>query len=218
MTRFPFTLILGALPLLTASSQTPAARKPEPPSKPVVAVADSSDDESDPENAKFLFGLAGGALSYSAGRDEQSVGAIVRWAPVNWLSLSATPTSVRAREVAVGTVPATTRSGLTDLPLEVTLAHRLEGAAWSPSFAASLGVTLPVGDTASGLGSGEVGYSASGGVGFSPAERLWVHLGAGRSLTRFSVQSAFSSGTGWGDASAGIEPLVWRALPMVKIA
>ena len=70
-------------------------------------------------------------------------------------------------------------------------------------MAASLGVTLPVGDTASGLGSGEVGYSASGGIGFAPAEGVWVHAGAGRSLSRFSVQSAFSSGSGWGDVSAG---------------
>ena len=120
-----------------------------------------------------------------------------------WLSLSATPTSVRASEPAVSlTGPASTRSGLTDLPLEATVSHGF-GGALSPSVAASFGVTLPIGDTASGLGSGELGTSVSGGIGFSPAERVWVHLGAGRSLTRFSVQSAFSSGTGWGDASAG---------------
>jgi hypothetical protein len=152
----------------------------------------------------FLFGIAGGALSYEGGRSEQALGAVVRWVPTPWLSLSTTPTSVRAKEIATTTLPAATRSGLTDIPVEATLAYGFGGVAWSPSVAASLGATLPVGDTASGLGSGEVGYSASGGIGFSPAERLWVHLGAGRSLTRFSVQSAFSSGTGWGDASAGV--------------
>ena len=151
----------------------------------------------------FLFGLAAGALSYDAGRDERALGAIVRWVPSRWFSLSATPTSVRAREAATTTLPATNRSGLTDLPIEATLSRGFSGARWSPSVAGSFGVTLPVGDTASGLGSGEIGYSTSGGLGFSPVENVWVHIGAGRSLTRFSVQSAFSSGTGWGDISAG---------------
>jgi hypothetical protein len=41
-------------------------------------------------------------------------------------------------------------------------------------------------------------------VGFSPASRVWVHLGAGRSLTDVAMQSAFTSGNGWGDASAGV--------------
>ncbi|MEP7002526.1 MAG: hypothetical protein ABI969_18690 [bacterium] len=152
----------------------------------------------------FQFGIAGGALSYEGGRSEQALGAVLRWVPTTWFSLSTTPTSVRAKEIATTTLPATTRSGLTDIPIEATLAYGLGGVSWSPSVAASLGATLPVGDTATGLGSGEVGYSASGGIGFSPAERLWVHIGAGRSLTRYSVRSAFSSGTGWGDASAGV--------------
>lgn len=201
MKKLLFGLALVATSGATVWAQMPLSKiAPAPSTKADTA----RDDDDDALGRTFLFGLAGGALSYDGGRDEQALGAVLRWVPVRWFSLSATPTSVRARETAVGTLPATTRSGLTDIPVEATFSHRFRGVAWSPSVAASLGVTLPVGDTASGLGAGEVGYAASGGFGFSPAEQLWVHLGAGRSLTRFSVQSAFSSGTAWGDASAGV--------------
>ena len=194
---------------LTLSASPAFAQKPAKPAKPAAPVikADTTDDDSsddgDPGGRRFLFGVAGGALNYDAGRSEQALGAVMRWVAAPWLSLSATPTSVRANEVATSTLPSRSRSGLTDIPLDATLSHGFAGVSWSPSLAASLGVTLPVGDTASGLGSGEVGYSASGGIGFAPAEGVWVHAGAGRSLTRFSVQSAFSSGSGWGDVSAG---------------
>ena len=65
-------------------------------------------------------------------------------------------------------------------------------------------MSLPVGDTATGFGAGKVGYSASAGFGFSPASSVWIHLGAGKSLTDVAMQSAFSNGSGWGDASAGV--------------
>ncbi|MDQ2667067.1 MAG: transporter [Gemmatimonadota bacterium] len=165
--------------------------------------ARSVHDEDDDESAHHvLFGIAAGELTYDAGRREQALGAVVRWIPTPWLSLSTTPTTVRASESATSTLPASTRSGLTDVPVEASVAHGF-GGFMKPSVALSLAATLPVGDTASGLGSGEVGYATSGSVGFTPTEGVWVHLGAGRSLTRFSVGSAFSSGTGWGDASAG---------------
>lgn len=204
MKRLLFGLALVATSGSTVWAQMPLSKIAHAPSTKTIAPGNDEKDDDDAPGRTFLFGLAGGALSYDGGREEQALGAVLRWVPVRWLSLSATPTSARARETAVGTLPATTRSGLTDIPVEATLSHGFGGVVWSPSVAASLGVTLPVGDTASGLGAGEVGYAASGGLGFSPAERLWVHLGAGRSLTRFSVQSAFSSGTGWGDASAGV--------------
>ena len=199
------TLVLG-LGLLTLMSPVAMAQKPAAKTAPAPAAkADTTSDDTDEEGGgrPFQFGIAAGALSYDAGRDEQALGAVLRWAPTPWFALGATPTSVRARQAAFGTLPATTRSGLTDIPVEATLSHGFAGIPWSPSLAAAFGATLPVGDTASGLGSGEVGYSVSGGLGFSPAEKLWVHVGAGRSLTRFSVQSAFSSGSGWGDVSVG---------------
>ena len=194
-------LTLAAFP--TFAQKTPAkAAKPVAPAVK-VDTTDDSDDEGDEGVRHFRFGIAGGALNYDAGRNEQALGAVMRWVPVSWLALSATPTSVRATEAGSATLPSRTRSGLTDIPLDATLSHSFAGVTWNPSMAGTLGVTLPVGDTASGLGSGEMGYSASGGVGFSPVEGVWVHASAGRSLSRFSVQSAFSSGSGWGDVSAG---------------
>jgi len=201
-----FSTMLAGLTLATSPAFAQKPAKPAKPAAPVVK-ADTTDDESsdDGDNGgrRFLYGVAGGALNYDAGRSERALGAVMRWVPAQWLSLSATPTSVRANEAATSTLPSRTRSGLTDIPLDATLSHGFPGVLWSPTVAASLGITLPVGDTASGLGSGEIGYSASGGVGFAPAEGVWVHAGAGRSLSRFSVQSAFSSGSGWGDVSAG---------------
>jgi len=94
------------------------------------------------------------------------------------------------------------RTGLVDLPVDVTVQHSFQ-APWSPGVALALGASLPLGDSASGFGAGRVGYSASAGLGFSPASKVWVHLGAGRSLTDVVMQSAFSSANGWGDASAG---------------
>lgn len=200
-------LVCLAVPLLSAAAvaQKPK-RSPTSPALPAPQRDSTNADEDDDERvgqARVQFGVAGGALQYSGGRTEQALGGVLRWIAQPWLSLSVTPTSVRATEPAVtSSTVGITRSGLTDLPMEATVSHGF-GGALSASLAASIGATLPVGDTASGLGSGNVGYSVSGGMGFSPAERLWVHLGAGRSLTRFSVQSAFSSGTGWGDVSAG---------------
>ncbi len=205
------TCLLRALGLacsfVAIASSIAGAQKPVSATSPASATKvqqSSSDDDEGDGGSPFQFGLAGGALSYDGGRSEQALGAVLRWLPVRWFSLSTTPTSVRAQQVATSSLSATSRSGLTDVPVEATLSRGFAGVPWSPSVAGSLGVTLPVGDTASGLGAGEAGYSASGSLGFSPAEAVWVHLGAGRSLTRFSVQSAFSSGTGWGDASAGV--------------
>ena len=94
------------------------------------------------------------------------------------------------------------RSGIVDLPLEATLQHGFKGPG-SPSLAFALGVSLPLGDSATGFGSGRVGYSASGGLGFSPSSRVWVYLGAGRSLTDVPMQSAFSSGSGGATRARG---------------
>jgi len=152
----------------------------------------------------LLFGVAGGALSYEGGRQEQALGAVVRWVATPWLSLAATPTMTRVREPSSVTAGALqTSSGPVDLPIDATLSYGFH-APWSPGVALGIGVSLPVGDTATGFGAGRAGYSGSAAFGFSPSERVWVHLGAGRSLTDVSMQSAFTSGSGWGDASAGL--------------
>jgi len=166
-------------------------------------VADTVHEEEASSATPITVGIAGGALSYQGGRDEQALGAVVRWTPAAWFSLDATPTMVRVHEPSAVAGVLQTSSGLVDLPLDATISHGFH-APWSPGVALALGVSLPMGDTAKGFGQGAVGYSMSAGVGFSPAERVWVHLGAGRSLNDVSMQSAFTSGNGWGDASAGV--------------
>jgi hypothetical protein len=191
------TLLPRCLVALTLAASPAFAQASHP--------ADSTKSSEDTARQTPLeFGVAGGALSYEGGRQEQALGAVLRWVTTPWLSLSATPTAVHVRQPSatlVGSVEGTT--GIVDLPVDATLAHDFK-APWSPGVALALGVSLPVGDTASGFGAGKTGYSASVGLGFSPAERLWVHLGAGRSLTDVAMQSAFASGSGWGDASAGV--------------
>lgn len=192
-------LYLGAL-LVVASPLAAQSAKQEP-------VPAASTDREGEEGAKpfpLQVGVAAGALSYEGGREERALGAVARWVVIPWLSLSATPTMVHVKEPSTLTVGAYEgRSGIVDLPLEATAQHAFKGS-WSPSVALALGVSLPLGDSATGFGAGRVGYSASGGLGFSPSSRVWVYLGAGRSLTDVAMQSAFSSGSGWGDASAGV--------------
>jgi hypothetical protein len=193
-------LYLSALVLVTGPLAAQSAKHDSLPVAP--APREAAEDEVKP--FALQVGVAGGALSYEGGRQEQAVGAVVRWAATPWLALSATPTMVHVREPSALTVGAFDgRSGVVDLPLDATIEHAFPGR-WSPGIAFALGVSVPLGDTASGFGAGKFGYSASAGVGFSPASRVWVHLGAGRSLTDVAMQSAFTSGNGWGDASAGV--------------
>ena len=199
-TLAPLVLAL-ALPLAAQSTPTPKASAA---AKAVVADTTEDADTTDEGEGKpgLQYGMAGGSLQYTGGRSEQAIGGVLRWVPVSWLSLSATPTRVRVQEPASGTLAASSRSGWVDLPLEASLSHTFE-ASMHPTLSAGLGITLPIGDTASGLGSGTMGYATSVGFGLSPSEKLWLHASAGRSLSNFSVQSAFTGSSGWGDISAG---------------
>src|SRR5215207_2338473 len=85
--RYLTVLALLASPLAAQSAKkelaaSPAARQEEEPARPFP----------------FQFGVAGGALSYEGGRQEQALGAVLRWVATPWISLSATPTAVHVRE------------------------------------------------------------------------------------------------------------------------
>ena len=191
-------LCLSALIIVAGPLAAQSAKQEGP------AGAAAGRQEGEVKPFPLQVGVAAGALSYEGGREERALGAVARWVATPWLSLSATPTMVHVKEPsALGGGAFDGRSGVVDLPLEATLQHAFKGA-WSPGVAFALGVSLPLGDSATGFGAGRVGYSASGGLGFSPSSRVWVYLGAGRSLTDVAMQSAFSSGSGWGDASAGV--------------
>jgi hypothetical protein len=189
--RYQLVALLPAMAPL-AAQQAPA---------PIPVVADSANTDVDDEGVRLGLqgGLATGALHYKEGRSEQALGAVIRWAPARWFSLSATPSGVRVEEP----VSNMASSGLTDLPIEATVTHAFP-AAYKPTVSGSFGIMLPVGDTAGGFGTGRVGSSLSVGLGFAPSDRIWTHLGAGRALSGFTTQSAFTSSDSWGDASAGI--------------
>jgi hypothetical protein len=192
-------LCLGALIIATGPLAAQSVKQERSSAAPAVRR-----DEEDAKPFPFQVGVAAGALSYEGGREEQALGAVARWVATPWLSFSATPTMVHVKKPSTLTAGGFDgRSGVVDLPLDATIEHGFKGP-WSPGIAVALGMSLPVGDSATGFGAGRVGYSASGGLGFSPSSRVWVHLGAGRSLTDVAMQSAFSSGSGWGDASAGV--------------
>ena len=150
----------------------------------------------------FQFGVTSGALGYRDGRSEQALGAIVRWAPVRWFSLSATPTGVRSSTPPTTGSQNVSRTGLVDLPVSAAFSHKLQ-TRFAPQLTGGLGVSLPVGDTASGFGSGKLSTELEVGAGISPTDRTWLSVGAGRSLSSTVLQSAFSAASGWADVSAG---------------
>jgi hypothetical protein len=172
---------------------------------PVEVPPDTAATDVDDEGVRLglQYGLAGGALQYGAGRTEQSLGAIFRWAPVRWFSMATTPTVARVKEPTLSAaVKDASRSGLEDLPIEATLSHAF-GGSLAPTLSGGVGLTLPIADTTGGFGAGSVGYSVSIGGGFSPLPSLWTHVGVGRSLSGLSPQAAFGGGSAWGDVSAG---------------
>jgi hypothetical protein len=195
--------LLPILILLVAT--VPAAGQSAEPKNAAVDTLSESDttrEEEEEGRPGLGFGIATNAYGYTSGGSEQALGAITRWVPAQWLSISATPTMIRVNTPRSATTAAQSSSGLVDLPVEMAASHGFHGQ-FSPTFSAAFGVSLPVGDSAAGFGSGVVGYSASIGLGLAPAANVWTHLGLGRSLSGISPSSAFGSASGWADLSAG---------------
>lgn len=204
-------LAVAAASVPVLGAQQPAARRAPPTSAgpaadsaadsatpPRADAASSDDDEWRPP--KLATGVTAGALSYYGGHTEHAAAAVVRLNPTTWLSIALTPTAVTASEFDPYANVRLTASGITDIPLEVSLSHTLS-LPGRPSVALSYGATIPVGDTATGFGSGTPGQSVSVGVGFSPFARLGLQAGAGRALSDFSIQSSFNGTASiWGDA------------------
>lgn len=185
-------LVLAAVAPLAAQTSSPATAQ----------AADSAQVDDEGVRLGFQFGVTSGALGYRDGRTEQALGAIVRWAPVHWFSLSATPTGVHSTTPPVSGSKQVSRSGLVDLPVTATASHRFDSRV-SPQLSGGVGISLPTGDTASGFGSGRFGTELEIGAGISPTDRTWLSVGAGRSMSSVGMQSAFTGAAGWGDVSAG---------------
>jgi len=149
-------------------------------------------------------GAAAGALSYPGGHAERAVSAVARLELRDWLAVSVSPSvsSVTEPSVTGGRVGA---SGLTDVPLGIEVGRTLP-LPGAPSVGVEYSVTVPVGDTATGFGSGALGSSMSVSAGLSPAPKLSLYAGAGRSLSDFSLRSVLDGTAGtWGDASATVD-------------
>ena len=197
MRPFPFAFLL-----LLAAALPARAQSTEPTPHPVAEPTDTlTDDQAEEGRPGMQYGFASGALGYKTGLSEQTFGVIARWVPARWLSLSATPTMARISAPATSTTRAYSQSGLEDLPFEAAVSHGF-GGTYEPTLSGSLGLSLPLGDSASGFGSGRVNSSASIGLGLAPMRGVWMHLGAGHSL---GALSAFSTSSGWGDVSAGTD-------------
>ena len=166
------------------------------------ATTDSTKlDESEPTQ-RFTYGVTGGAMTFPDGRAQQSAGAVFRFHLPYGLAIAATPATAHMQyPTAIG---GGTASGLTDLPLSFSVDHDIPHT--PVSLGAEFAASVPVGDTATGFGSGKVGYSLSGGVNFSANDRLSFHVGAGRPLSDFSFQSPMGgSSSAWGDAEASYQ-------------
>lgn len=208
-------LILASVAPCKAAAQQ--AKVPSRPSTPVVRKADSTatesdstadghDDEEGGADRRFASGVSVGGLDFPGGRTERATSAIFRYRPVSWLSIGISPTFAHSSEpTGLPARPTFTASGLTDIPVDIGAEHSFD-VPLSPSLGLGLGVTLPVGDSASGLGAGSLGASLSLSGGISPVDRLGVHGSVGRSLTDFSIQSSFNgSSTYFGDAGVSFE-------------
>ena len=139
--------------------------------------------------APFGVGISAGAASFRNGSSSQAASLTLQYSPVNWLTLSTSPAFARSTD-STGKFVVT---GPTDLPLDAGVSHTFKGR-WSPTLGLSLGVTLPVGDTATGFGNGDVGFGGSLGVSASPTPSVHLALGAGRGLSGFSG-SSFAAGS-----------------------
>ena len=160
---------------------------------PVAAARAQGDD-------LVTAGATAGSQRFADGHVEAGAGAVVRLHLPLEMSIAATPAWARVTNPA--SLGGGSASGLVDLPVEVTIDRQLPGK-MSPTIGGGLSVTLPVGDTATGFGSGAVGYGVSLGLGLAPTSNLYLHAGAGRPLSDFSTQGALGgSGETWADLEA----------------
>jgi hypothetical protein len=145
-------------------------------------------------------GVTTGSMTFADRRVQQGITGVVRWHMTHSIAIAASPTYARMSYPA--SLGGGTAGGLTDLPVELGLDHSFDSE-WSPALGLSLGATIPVGDRQIGLGSGSMGASVGAGVGLSPMDQLSLHLGAGKSLTDYSMFGALgASDAAWGEAEA----------------
>ena len=157
-----------------------------------------------PPRRTFLSGVTAGAAKISDARSEQAVSAVLAFQPVHWLTFSTDPSLIRVTDKVTSGTGTVTNTGVGDLPLSVAVEQELP-APWSPTIGASLDVTLPTGDTAIAIGSGETGAGLNVGVDASPTDKLNLSVAASRSLAGITSSTLSAPGATALSVDAAVE-------------
>ena len=134
-------------------------------------------------------GLTVGAARLSDARTEQVVTGVLQIRPAPWLTMSAIPSVVRVSHDTSGT--SASSGGLGDLPLVAGATATLP-VGWSPTLGGALIVSLPTGNAACGLGSGQATFGIDAGLGVAPTASLRFSADASRNLSGLAGQSSLT--------------------------
>jgi hypothetical protein len=154
-----------------------------------------------PHDSRFTYGTIGGAADLGGGSSMQALAVLLQYKPTPWLVVSTNPTLVHATAPSTTGVTASS-TGLTDLPFGGTVSHSFSDAPLSPEAAAGLEVTLPVGNAAQGLGSGQTGFAGDFGLGVSPTDNLSLDLNVWHPFVGAGINSMLDASAA---TSIGIE-------------
>ena len=136
--------------------------------------------------AQASAGVTVGAARLTDTRDERAVTAVLQYQSHGWLTLSALPAYVHVSDGALAS------SGLGDLPLIAGAAHTFPGG-WSPTLGAALVATLPTGDAACGLGTGQASFGLDAGIAVAPSEALRLSVSGSHGFSGLAAQSSLSA-------------------------
>jgi hypothetical protein len=134
--------------------------------------------------------------------DTTSVGAlsgVIEYKPLGWLELAAAPTLLRT------TAGSSTTSGVGDLPLSLAVSNQWD-APLRPALGAGILFTLPTGQAACGLGSGQTGVGMNLAAGISPAGPVHLSADASRSFSGAITPSSLDQPQAtWVDLDGGLD-------------
>ncbi len=199
-----FVIALVSPQYLAAQRQPGSARDTTHKVARDTAQNSEQDDGADDPSPRVSTGVSIGSQSYVGGRSERAIAAMLQWRAMPWLTLSVAPSWVSASEP--GTTSRLSAQGLTDIPISIDASHSFSGSL-SPSIGIGYGITLPVGDTLNGFGSGQLGSSLNIGAGITPSPNFGLNVGVGRSISLFSIRSGVSgTASMWGDLNAWLQP------------
>lgn len=165
----------------------------------------AQDTQPDAHLPRVASGVTVGSLRYDGGRTEDALSAVIVVRPARGWSATIEPTFARATEQSGTGNASVSTTGLTDVPVSLGWQHPF-GGLLAGSVELSLGATLPVGDTASGFGTGTLGTSYGIGGDISPSENVTLFAGAGHALSSVAAQAALNGGSnGWGDVGGSYQ-------------